>query len=138
MHNLCWFYIEILIFQSLNSISEIDSKLLKFFTAEIHDIRIEDNSNFFNSFLFFRLFFLVIGLSWLWGFFNFHFYHFAGLTLISWWIFGDESCQSVFVVQLSNKRTGITLAIYLITVNGKVHFWEFALGTADIFFDEFI
>ncbi len=44
----------------------------------------------------------------------------------------------MFVVELTNEGTGIALSIDFVTVNGEVHLWEFALGTADILFDELI
>jgi hypothetical protein len=138
VHNLGRFNIEVFIFKSLNCISEIDNKLLKFLTTEIHNIWVENNNNFFNSFFFFRLFSLIIGLSCLWRFFNLHFDNFAGLTLISWYVFCDKSRQSVLVVQLSHKGTRVTLAIYFIPVNSEVHFGELALGAANIFFNELI
>lgn len=44
----------------------------------------------------------------------------------------------MFVIKLTGKGTGVTLSCNDVVDDDHVHFWEFAFGTANVLFNEFI
>jgi hypothetical protein len=44
----------------------------------------------------------------------------------------------VFAVELSDEGAGVAFAVDFLSDDAHVHFWEFALGAADVLFDELV
>jgi hypothetical protein len=55
-----------------------------------------------------------------------------------WWVFDDEFRERMFTIEFSHEGTGIALPVDFLSNDTHVHFRQFAFGTADVFFDEFV
>jgi len=113
---------------------------LQLLTSKVHVIRIKCYHRLNHCNLLFLLSINLLTFLSI-SFFLFHLYfdYFCGsLTFVSWWIFNDVSGKFMLVIELSNKWTWITLSIYLLSVDSHVHFWQFAFGTANIFFNKLV
>ena len=139
-NDFCWLDIEILIHQQFYYFLDVNSKILELLAAKVHDVGVERNSLFFlfNFYLFFAFFVFCYHSCKHW-FLGLYFYDFpCSHAFGDGRVPDDEGGEFVFVIEVADEGTRVTLAENFISNNLHVHFRELTLRATYVFFDEFI